>query len=203
METIKDIEALRKIVGEPRPLTPFKIQKRLNVQAQNFIAHSPLLMLATADADGKVTVSPKGDLPGFVFVKDEQTLYLPERKGNKLIFSLQNILHNPSVGLLFIVPGTSETLRVQGVAELTADAELCQSLSLRGREALLVTVVKVTECYFHCAKSFLRGSIWQPQNWSEQVKVSFGEEIACNFKLDKDAIEKFDAGVSEGYKTTL
>ena len=112
--------------------------------------------MRTSSQSGESAVSPRGDQPGFVTVRDEVTLYIPERQGNKLIFSLQNILENPNVGLLFMVPGTNETLRIRGKAELTADAELCQELSSRGKAALLVIVVRVTECYFHCAKAFIR-----------------------------------------------
>jgi PPOX class probable FMN-dependent enzyme len=203
MKMIKDTETLREILGQPRPLTRFKIQKKLNARAQDFIRHSPLMMLSTSSRGGESTVSPKGDQPGFVFVRDELTLYVPERQGNKLIFSLQNILDNPNVGLLFIVPGMSETLRVQGVAELTADEELCRSLTSRGKAALLVMIVRVTECYFHCAKAFLRGSVWQPESWSQPIKISFGEEISCNSSLTEEAIRELDTGIANRYVTDL
>lgn len=203
MPTIKDIETLRQIIGNPRPLTSFKIQKRLNATAQAFIRHSPLMLLATANRRGEATISPKGDHPGFVYIQDDLTLCLPERQGNKLIFSLQNIIENPQVGLLFIVPGTAETLRVQGVAELTDDEELCRKLSARGKAALLVTKVRVTECYFHCAKAFLRGSVWQPESWAQPLKISFGKEIACNTDLKEEDVQELDAGVEKRYVSDL
>lgn len=194
---------MRQLLGQPRPLTRFKIQKNLNARAQNFIRHSPLMMLSTSSQSGESTVSPKGDHPGFVFIQDDLTLYVPERQGNKLLFSLQNIVDNPNVGLLFIVPGTTETLRVQGVAELTADEELCRKLSSRGKDALLVMIVRVTECYFHCAKAFLRGSVWQPESWPQPIKISFGEEISCNSSLSEDAIHELDSGIAKRYVTDL
>ncbi|HZS07671.1 MAG TPA: MSMEG_1061 family FMN-dependent PPOX-type flavoprotein [Blastocatellia bacterium] len=203
METVKTLETLREILGEPGQLTRFKIHQALNARSQDFIRHSPLLMLSTSSRSGESTVSPKGDEPGFVSVRDEVTLYIPERQGNKLIFSLQNILENPNVGLLFMVPGTNETLRVRGTAELTADAALCQELSSRGKAALLVIVVKVTECYFHCAKAFLRGQVWRPESWPEPIRVSFGEEIACNLEMSEQAVRELDSAVQERYQTDL
>jgi hypothetical protein len=95
-------------------------------------------------------------------VEDPTTLFVPERKGNRLIFSLQNILDNPQVAMIFLVPGTEETLRVQGRAELTADPQMCDRFTARGRPALLVTRVKVERCYFHCAKAFKRSRLWDP-----------------------------------------
>lgn len=203
MPTIKDIETLRQVIGHPKPLTSFKIQKRLNSAAQAFIRNSPLMLLATSNRRGEATVSPKGDHPGFAFIQDDLTLCIPERQGNKLIFSLQNIIENPNVGLLFIVPGTTETLRVQGIAELTDDEEICSKLSSRGKPALLVTKVKVTECYFHCAKAFLRGSVWQPESWAQPIKISFGKEIACNTDLKEEAVRELDAGVEKRYVSDL
>lgn len=203
MPTIKDIETLRQIIGHPRPLTSFKIQKRLNSTAQAFIRHSPLMLLATSNLRGEATVSPKGDHPGFVFIQDDMTLCIPERQGNKLIFSLQNIIENPHVGMLFIVPGTAETLRVQGIAELTDDEELCMKLSARGKPALLITRVRVIECYFHCAKAFLRGSVWQPESWAKPIKISFGKEMACNTDLKEEDIRELDLGVEKRYVSDL
>jgi PPOX class probable FMN-dependent enzyme len=113
-------------------------------------------------------VAPKGDGPGFVRVADERTLLIPERKGNKLVFSLQNILANPKVGLIFLLPGTGETLRVSGDAELVDDRELSESFIERGKPALLVTRVRVTQCYFHCAKAFLRAELWKPETWADR-----------------------------------
>src|SRR5262249_30246333 len=111
------VEAIREIVGEPHKVTPMKVMDALDEGSIDFIRHSPFLMLSTVDADGQPDVSPKGDHPGFVAVVDPRHLLIPDRKGNKLIFSLQNILGNPRIGILFLVPGTEETLRVQGTAE--------------------------------------------------------------------------------------
>ena len=203
MARVGTVEALRKIIGSPNEQVPLKIHRELNARAIEFIGKSPLLMLATSDAAGHPTVSPKGDLPGFVQVDDNRTLLIPERKGNKLIFSLTHILENPHVGLIFLVPGTGETLRVQGTAELLDDTARRATLAARGSPALLTMRVTVTECYFHCAKAFLRSDMWKPETWPENMAISFGEEIAERGGLQREAIAEFDIAVGERYKTDL
>ena len=201
--SISTVAQLRAIIGEPSEHVPLKLHKKLNERATAFIARSPMFMLSTADASGQPTVSPKGDAPGFVRVADTRTLLIPERKGNKLIFSLQNVLANPKVGLIFLLPGTGETLRVMGEAELLDDRDLCGSFIERGKPALLVMRVRISECYFHCAKAFLRSRLWQPESWPEEMHVSFGAEIAAAGGMKPDQIDGFDAAVKERYKTDL
>jgi PPOX class probable FMN-dependent enzyme len=203
MAKIESADALRQLMGSPSELVPHKIHRELNARAIGFIGKSPLLMLSTADAQGVATVSPKGDPAGFVHVEDNRTLLIPERKGNKLIFSLTNILANPRVGLIFLVPGTCETLRVQGEAELLDDAQLCANLPARGNTALLVIRVRVTECYFHCAKAFLRSDLWRPETWPEKIAISFGAEIAESGGLGRESIGEFDQAVAGRYKSDL
>jgi len=203
MAKIESADALRQLMGTPSELVPHKIHSELNARAIGFIGKSPMLMLSTAGAQGDATVSPKGDPAGFVHVEDSRTLLIPERKGNKLIFSLTNILANPRVGLIFLVPGTCETLRVQGEAELLDDAQLCAKLPARGSSALLVIRVRVTECYFHCAKAFLRSGLWRPETWPEKIAISFGAEIAESGGLGRESIGEFDRAVAGRYKSDL
>jgi PPOX class probable FMN-dependent enzyme len=203
MARIATPDALRILIGSPSEMVPHKIHRDLNARAIGFIGKSPMLMVSTADAQGHATVSPKGDPAGFVHVEDSRTLLIPERKGNKLIFSLNNILANPSVGLIFLVPGTCETLRVQGEAELLDDEALCAKVSARGSKALLVIRVRVTECYFHCAKAFLRGDLWNPETWPEKIAISFGAEIAESGGIGRESIREFDQAVAGRYKTDL
>ena len=203
MGRIESTEALRKLIGSPSELVPYKIHRELNARAIEFIGRSPMLMMSTAGADGHATVSPKGDPAGFVHVENNRTLLIPERKGNKLIFTLQNILANPKVGLIFLVPGTCETLRVQGMAELLDDAALCEKLSMRGNKALLAIRISVTECYFHCAKAFLRSDLWKPGTWQEEMTISFGAEIAGSGGMAIEDAQEFDRGVRDRYKTDL
>lgn len=200
MPTITTLTHLRTLVGEPLPVVERKFHTRLNSAARAYIARSPLAFLATADADGRPCVSPKGDGPGVATVESDTVLLLPERKGNRLVYSLQNVLVNPAVELIFVVPGTSETLRVQGRATLVDDPELCARLHSRGRPALLVMRIDVSKCYFHCAKSLLRAGVWDPATWGEEIRISFGCEIAEEGGLEPEAVESFDAGVRERYR---
>src|SRR4030095_7739683 len=126
-------EALRAIIGEINPAVQAKINPAIDQFARAFIARSPFIVLSTSDRAGRQDVSPKGDGPGFVVVADDNTLLIPARKGNKLIYGLQNIIENPRVGVLFIVPGTGETLRVNGSAVLTSDPAICERLPARGQ----------------------------------------------------------------------
>jgi len=203
MSAIRTTQRLRELIGTPNDLVRLKIHSQLNRAAQDFIARSPMLFLATCGNDGLPQVSPKGDAPGFVHVENDRTLLIPERKGNKLAFTLENILSNPRVGLIFLVPGTCETLRIEGRAQLDDDAALCQKLSARHSPALLVTRVAIEAAYFHCAKAFLRAELWKPETWREAIDVSFGKEIAQRGGLEQQRIAEFDAAVQSRYKTDL
>jgi uncharacterized protein len=160
-------------------------------------------MLATSDREGRPDVSPKGDGPGFVAVEDDRTLLIPERKGNKLIQGLQNILATGRVALVFLVPGTEETLRVHGRAELTADPAVLARLTERGQPALLAIRVHVEQAFLHCAKAFKRSKLWQPDTWPENLRVSFGGMFAKRLGAGADVAEKIDAAIEENYRTEL
>lgn len=200
---LTSVEAIREIVGQPHPATPLKVLNELDEMAIAFIRRSPFVVLATADGDGCPDVSPKGDEPGFVVVADAKTLLLPERKGNRLLFSLQNILVNPQVALIFIVPGTEETLRVQGRAELTADPVLAQQLAARGQTALLTMRVSIDKCFFHCARAFKRANLWQTASWPPRQPVSFGKQIAPRLGGGQELAQQIDDIVEAGYKHDL
>jgi PPOX class probable FMN-dependent enzyme len=203
MAAIQSTQRLRELIGTPNELVRLKIHSQLNDSARNFLARSPMLFLATCGSDGVPQVSPKGDAPGFVHIEDDHTLIIPERKGNKLAFTLENILANPKVALIFLVPGTCETLRIEGRAQLDDDPKLCTKLSARGSAALLVTRIEIESVYFHCAKAFLRAELWKPATWLEKINVSFGREIAQRGGLKDQKIEEFDAAVRSRYKTDL
>ena len=205
MERIQTKERLRDILGTPSPTTPMKFHSRLNARATAFIQQSPLLFISTADAKGGATVSPKGDLPGLVQVVSPTTLRIPERKGNRLLMTLQNIIENDRIGLLFIVPGSVELFRVHGRCSILFGEEICGSLTARGKPALLVMQVEIDECFFHCGKALLRSDLWNPSSWSSSVAVSFGEEIAENLMPPDKAkfVEEFDCWVKERYTNDL
>ncbi len=200
---ITSLAQLRAIFGEPSPLVAKKLLNGLDEMATVFIRRSPFLVLGTADADGNQDVSPKGDGPGFVLIENQHTLLIPDRKGNKLIFTLQNILATSQVGLIFMVPGTDETLRVNGTAELNADPALLQQLTARGTPAQLVIRVTVRECFFHCAKAFMRSQLWKPETWSERMRISWGKYLAEKIGANADTASQIDQFVEQDYKTNL
>ena len=203
MKILNSFEDVRNVIGEPNPVASKKIYSYLNDQMTSFIASSPMMMLSTVDSDGFPTISPKGDDAGFVRVLDSNTLLIPELRGNKLAFSLLNIVQQNKVALIFLVPGTNESLRVHGICRLLKGDDICSSLASKSHQALLVMEVKVSNAYFHCGKAFLRSKTWQPDSWNEKIKVSFGQEIANNIGESSAFIESVDAGVKERYVTEL
>lgn len=203
MAQITTIEQLRAKLAEPNPLTKSKVRDALDDQARGFIAASPFLLLATKNADGSLEISPKGDQPGFVAVEDDRTLLLPDRLGNNLAFGLTNILGDPEVGLIFLSPGTGETLRVGGRATIHDDAPLCERLAARGAAAKLVIRVAVTRAYFHCARAALRAGLWRPDGWPEAMRISFGRIIAEATGGAADLAAQIDGRVAEGYRSGL
>ena len=203
METIKTEQELRAVIGEEIPGLSEKVEARLNDFAMDFIARSPFLVLSTSDGEGRLDASPKGDAPGFVAVEDDRTLLIPDRLGNRLAYGHRNILVNPHVGVLFMIPGTSETLRVNGRATLTADGGLVERLAARGRPAVLVIRVEVEEVFFHCAKAFLRSRLWQPDAWGEPHKVSFGKMFAKRKNAPQETAARIDASIELDYRENL
>ena len=189
-----------------RPEIPgldLKNQATLDEFAVDFLARSPFLVLSTSDAEGKLDASPKGDAPGFVLIEDEHTLVIPDRPGNKLVYGHLNILANPRVGVLFLIPGTPETLRVNGSAELTVEPALLEKLAARGRPAVLAIRIHVDECFFHCAKAFKRSQLWQPDTWPERQKISFGKMFAKRAGADEAAAKAVDEAVEADYRDNL
>jgi PPOX class probable FMN-dependent enzyme len=200
---IDDLTALRRIIGEPIPGLGLKNQNVISEEAREYIERSPFLVLATSDAQGNLDASPKGDGPGFCWIEDERTLVIPDRPGNKLVYGLQNILANPRVGVIFMLPGTPETVRVNGTATLTADPDLLARLAARGKPAVLAIRIHVEECFHHCAKAFIRSGLWKPESWSQRLKISFGKMAAKRAKLGDDVAARFDAAVEDDYRNNL
>ena len=194
---------LRAVIGETIPDLEAKNQPTLNEFARDFLARSPFLVLSTADAKGNVDASPKGDAPGFVRIEDERTLVIPDRPGNKLAYGHLNILANPRVGVLFMIPGTPETLRVNGEAALTIDPALLERLAARGKPATLAIRVSVDECFFHCAKAYIRSALWNPETWPERQKISFGAMFAKQQGADASVADAVDAMVEADYRDNL
>ena len=200
---VRDLTALRALVGEPMPGLAAKNQTTLNATAIDFLARCPFIVMSTGDAEGRLDASPKGDAPGFVLVENDRTLVLPDRPGNKLVYGLENILVNPRVGLLCIVPNTQETLRINGRAELSVEPALLERLSARGKPAVIAIRVHVEECFFHCAKAFIRSGLWSPETWAARGRISFGRLLADMTGADETTVKAIDAAVEENYRTGL
>ncbi len=203
MARITSVAQLRGVLAEPRASTQAKILDALDAQATEFLAVSPFALLSTTAADGAIEVSPKGDLPGFARVENTRALLLPERAGNNLAFGLTNILATGRVGLIFLRPGTGETLRVGGRAEIHDDAELLESLSSAGKPALLAIRIHVERCYFHCARSVLRAGLWDAASWTPQQRVSFGRIIAPRLGGGAEVEGEIDQRVVAAYGAKL
>jgi PPOX class probable FMN-dependent enzyme len=194
-------EALRELVGESSPTTQQKVLDRIDGHARTLIEHSPFVLLATSAPDGSCDVSPRGDPAGSVLVLDDRTLVLADRPGNKLIDSFRNILDNPHAGLLFLVPGMNETLRINGRATLVSDAPYFDQLVVKGKRPRLAVVVEVEELFMHCAKAFLRSSLWKPETWPERSALpSLGTILRDQLSLP-ESVDELDARLNEGART--
>lgn len=198
MARIATLDELRKRIPEPRTQLLGKLLPELEEQGTRFISMSPLIMIATCDACGSVEVSPRGDTPGFVRVEDARTLVIPERPGNNLAFGLRNILATGQIALIFLVPGTAETFRVSGSAEIYDDPEILSELGSADRPTLLAIRVRISRCFFHCGRSFLRSDVWNPNSWPKKVKVSFGKIIASQTGGDSTLAAQVDQRVEDG-----
>jgi PPOX class probable FMN-dependent enzyme len=162
---IETREQLRSVLGEPSDMVTRKCLSRLDRHCGVFIGRSPFLLLASADGSGNVDISPRGDPPGFVKILDEHTLVIPDRPGNNRADSMQNILQNPKVGLIFLIPGKSETLRISGIATIVRDIALLESMAVHGKSPKLAIVGDVQEAFFHCSKCMIRSHLWQSRHW--------------------------------------
>ena len=198
-ETIESEEALRALIGGPTPVVCSKISARLNPLTRQFIERAPFLCLATSDAEGRCDVSPRGDPAGFVRILDDATLLIPERPGNRIADSLRNILQNPHVGLLFVIPGVSDTFRVNGRATLTTDGGLLAPCSVEGKLPKLGIVVDLEEAYTQCSKAFLRSQLWEPATYVDRAVLPSAGEIMRAVNGETFDAESYDAARAERY----
>ena len=194
--------ALRDHYGAPSKRAASKTLKALDKHCRAIIAKAPFLVLGTAGGDGSVDVSPKGDHPGFVQVIDERTLAIPDRPGNNRVDSFQNLVENPQVGIIFLVPGLGETLRVTGHAALSTDAEVLEGMAVNGKPPRAALVVTIDEAFLHCAKAIIRAKLWEPETRIERKSLpSLGQMLAD--QIENVDAEEADAAIQKGYKTTL
>ncbi|MFC9230754.1 pyridoxamine 5'-phosphate oxidase family protein [Streptomyces decoyicus] len=163
---------LRELIGEPSSHAANKTRHRLHDLDRQWLAHSPFCVIATADAQGRCDVSPKGDPAGFTHVLDDTTLVIPDRPGNKRLDGMVNLLSNPHVGLNYFLPGRGDTLRINGRARLLRDAPFFDELTVKGNRPRLALLVEVEEVFYHCSKAFLRSQLWNPETWQPDALPS-------------------------------
>jgi PPOX class probable FMN-dependent enzyme len=203
MDEICTVEDLRAIYRLPRGGPLDKQHAAVTDHDRAFIAHSTFVLIATADERGRCDVSPKGGTPGFVTVLDEHTVAIPDLAGNNRLDSMQNLVANDGIGLLFMVPGIDETLRVNGTARLVTEPDVLQACAVHGAVPKVAFVVDVEEVYLHCGKALRRGSLWKPDAWPDtsdmpSVPRMFRDLVAPD--VDASVIEQ---ALEDGYRKTL
>ena len=203
-DLITDEKDLRALLGSPSEVALKKQITRLDEHCRAFIAHAPFVALATADGAGHCDVSPKGDPAGFVRVIDDTHLVVPDRPGNKRLDGLRNILANPHVALLFLVPERGETLRVNGRACITRDPDLLGTMAVDGKVPSLAIGVEVEEVFLHCAKAFKRSGLWEPARWPDiSGLVSSAKIFHDQVKIPGMTLEDYERRLATGYRTGL
>lgn len=202
MTEITSEAQLRELLGEPLPRVAAKDRKTLHEYDRQWLASSPLCLVATSSADGSCDVSPKGDPPGFTLVLDDTTIAIPERPGNRRADGFRNILANPHVGLIYLVPGRGDTLRINGTARLVSDAPFFDQMRVKGHRPLLALVVEIKQVFYHCSKAFLRSDLWQPATWNPTA-VPSRARLAQRLEQPDVALEDLDRYYGPAYATRL
>lgn len=202
-QVMRSEDDLRAVLGQPSERVRRKAIQVLDRHCRAFIERSPFVLIASSDAAGNCDVSPKGDPAGFVQVLDERTLAIPDRPGNKRLDTFLNVIANPRVGLIFLVPGNRETLRVNGRAEIVRDQVLRDRLAMNGKAPDFALVVRVDEAYLHCAKCVVRAKLWDPAGWPDLAGMpTLAQAIVDHAKLAEDP-DQVQQGYEEAVKRTL
>lgn len=199
-EIITTEEELRETLGHPTELVKRKTIDHIDEICLSFIEKSPFVTIATSDSYGNLDVSPKGDPPGFVKLLNKKTLAIPDRPGNRKADTFTNILKNPNIGLLFMIPGVRETLRVNGEARIVCDQEVLELLECQGKQPAFAIIVTVKEAFMHCAKCIIRSKLWEPAE-KEQLP-SLAKVLIEHSKVDMK-VEELDADIKNDEKTNL
>ncbi len=207
-KTIASKVDFRAMVPEPSDLVVAKEISFLDTHCKTLIARSPFVLIATANDKGQCDVSPRGDTPGFVQVLDDHHLAIPDRPGNKRFDTFENIFDNPHVGLLFIIPGLQETLRVNGKAVIIQDEDVLGNATIDGKPPLFAIGVEVEQAFIHCAKAFIRSKLWKSETWQGMKDLpSLAKMLLDHAEANKKKVgvneEELDKTIEESYKTKL
>lgn len=193
---------LREVLGTPNDVVRDKVRTVLDPLDVEWLAHSPFVLIGTSDADGRCDVSPKGDPDGIALVLDDHTVVVPERPGNHRGDGFVNILSNPHVGLLFLVPGRGDTLRVNGRARIVREAPYFDRMVVKGHRPILAMVVDVEEVFYHCQKAFMRSKLWQPDSWTPDALPNRAA-ISQALERPDDPIEELERYYGPAYAEGL
>lgn len=199
---IETIEQLEAIYGQPGEAATIKVAHRITPSYRALIESSPFAILATCGEEG-LDCSPRGDLPGFVRVHDDLTLIIPDRRGNNRIDSLRNLIRDPRAALLFLIPGSGTTLRVNGRALVSADPELLASFGVEGKTPRSVIVMTVQEIYFQCARAIIRSHLWDPERHVDLKSLPTPGEILAEMSKSRVGGEEYDKAWLERARQTM
>ncbi|HVE41482.1 MAG TPA: MSMEG_1061 family FMN-dependent PPOX-type flavoprotein [Planctomycetota bacterium] len=203
-QVIDSAEALRKIIPPPSELVVRKALPALDAHARSFIARSPFVVVATCGTTTGCDVSPRGEAPGGFLVLDDHTLAVGDRPGNRRTDSFLNLLENPKIALLFLVPGVDETLRVNGRAKIVVDAGLFEKLAVGGKAPLLALVVEIEEVFFQCGKAFRRSRLWEPATWPDpKAQPSLACVLGDQIPEQVPSVETLDRIIQDAYRNGL
>jgi uncharacterized protein len=202
MSVIATIEQLEAIYGQTNDASTVKVADRVTPSYRIMIEKSPFAALATAGPEG-LDCSPRGDLSGFVRIHDDKTLMMPDRRGNNRIDSLRNIVRDPRVALLFLIPGCANTLRVNATAYVSADPELLSSFKMEGKAPRTVIVMTVDEIYFQCARAIIRSDLWNPEKLIDPRSLPTAGQILAEMSNNRVGGEDYDRAWPERAQQTM
>jgi len=203
MQFLSSRDELRAVYKQPSDNAVRKELEALDHHCKGFLARSPFVLIGSSDGNGNSDVTPKGDKPGFAAVLDDSTIAIPDRPGNNRLDTLENVIANPSVGLLFLIPGMNETLRVNGEGRITADSALRERLQAEGKLPTSVMVVSVKAAYMHCAKAFMRSELWKPESWIDRATLPTLGQILKDQLALADSAEATDQWLDEAYQKSM
>jgi PPOX class probable FMN-dependent enzyme len=202
-ETVQTEKELRAVMGSPSALVTRKELNEVDSHAREFIGRSPFVLIGTRGADGRIDMSPKGDPPGFVRVLDEKTLAIPERLGNRRADSFSNLIVDDQIGLIFLIPGKQETLRISGRAIIVRDRLVREGMAIDGKLPEFALIVAVDQMFFHCGKCMIRSNLWKPERWPDLPGLpSLAETMVSAGRL-RQSVQEMQAIVDNDALTRL
>jgi uncharacterized protein len=202
MQTVTSHDELHELLGTPLPRVAGKDRKLLHAYDRKWLAASPFCLVATSGADGTCDVSPKGDPPGLTLVLDDTTIAIPERPGNRRADGFHNVIDNPHVGLIYLLPGRGDTLRINGRGVVVREADFFDRMVVKGHRPVLALVVEIEQVFYHCSKAFLRSALWKPETWQPDAAPS-RPEIAKAMERPDDDMAELERYYGPAYEKTI